>query len=40
VASAIVSLINAEMTSWYGSCAIEGMRYLTEFRRDKYVACR
>ena len=29
-----VSLINGEMTSWYGSRAIEGLRYLRELRRD------
>ncbi len=29
---AIVSLIDAEMTSWYGSRAIEGMRYMEKFR--------
>ena len=29
---AAVSLIDAEMTSWYGSRAIEGMRYLARFR--------
>jgi ABC-type Fe3+-hydroxamate transport system substrate-binding protein len=28
-----VSLIDAEMTSWYGSRAIAGMRYLVESRR-------
>jgi ABC-type Fe3+-hydroxamate transport system substrate-binding protein len=28
-----VHLIDAEMTSWYGSRAIEGLRYLREFRR-------
>jgi hypothetical protein len=27
-----VSLIDAEMTSWYGSRAIEGMRYLASMR--------
>ncbi len=27
-----VSLIDAEMTSWYGSRAIAGMRYLADFR--------
>lgn len=31
-AKAIVSLIDAEMTSWYGSRAIEGMRYMAKFR--------
>jgi ABC-type Fe3+-hydroxamate transport system substrate-binding protein len=30
--NAAVSLIDAEMTSWYGSRAIEGMRYLAEIR--------
>ena len=30
---AIVSLIDGEMTSWYGSRAIEGLRYLTEYTR-------
>jgi ABC-type Fe3+-hydroxamate transport system substrate-binding protein len=29
-----VRLIDAEMTSWYGSRAIEGLRYLREFRRS------
>jgi ABC-type Fe3+-hydroxamate transport system substrate-binding protein len=29
-----VSLIDAEMTSWYGSRAIAGMRYLGQLRRD------
>lgn len=28
-----VSLIDGEMTSWYGSRAIAGLRYLTDFRR-------
>jgi ABC-type Fe3+-hydroxamate transport system substrate-binding protein len=28
----VVSLIDGGMTSWYGSRAIEGMRYLREFR--------
>lgn len=28
----VVSLIDGEMTSWYGSRAIEGLRYLREFR--------
>jgi hypothetical protein len=27
-------LIDGEMTSWYGSRAIEGLRYLREFRRS------
>ena len=26
-----VSLIDGEMTSWYGSRAIEGLRYLAEY---------
>jgi ABC-type Fe3+-hydroxamate transport system substrate-binding protein len=30
-----VSIIDAEMTSWYGSRAIEGMRYLANIRSDK-----
>lgn len=29
-----VHLIDGEMTSWYGSRAIEGLRYLREFRRS------
>jgi ABC-type Fe3+-hydroxamate transport system substrate-binding protein len=29
-----VSLIDGEMTSWYGSRAIEGLAYLARFRRD------
>lgn len=29
-----VSLIDGEMTSWYGSRAIEGLRYLRELRGD------
>ena len=29
-----VRLIDGEMTSWYGSRAIEGLRYLGEFRRS------
>ncbi|HUF19145.1 MAG TPA: helical backbone metal receptor [Burkholderiales bacterium] len=32
--NAQVSLIDAEMTSWYGSRAVEGMRYLQILRRD------
>lgn len=28
-----VHLLDAEMTSWYGSRAIEGLRYLRQFRR-------
>ncbi|MGQ0579576.1 MAG: helical backbone metal receptor, partial [Betaproteobacteria bacterium] len=32
VASVTVSLIDAQMTSWYGSRAIEGMRYLASLR--------
>ncbi len=32
VATAEVSLIDAQMTSWYGSRAIEGMRYLARLR--------
>ena len=28
------ALIDGEMTSWYGSRAIEGLRYLGDFRRD------
>ena len=28
-----VALIDAEMTSWYGSRAIPGLRYLADFRR-------
>lgn len=40
VASAVplhvkVSLIDGEMTSWYGSRAIAGLRYLTDFRRRR-----
>jgi ABC-type Fe3+-hydroxamate transport system substrate-binding protein len=30
-----VSLIDGEMTSWYGSRAIEGLSYLRELRRDE-----
>ena len=33
VDGAEVSLIDGEMTSWYGSRAIEGLRYLTEYTR-------
>jgi len=33
-----VSLIDAQMTSWYGSRAIEGMRYLAGFRAGPEVA--
>ena len=29
---ATVSLIDGEMTSWYGSRAIEGMKYLSRLR--------
>jgi ABC-type Fe3+-hydroxamate transport system substrate-binding protein len=29
-----VSLIDGEMTSWYGSRAIEGLRYLAKYRAD------
>jgi ABC-type Fe3+-hydroxamate transport system substrate-binding protein len=29
-----VALIDGEMTSWYGNRAIEGLRYLTRYRRD------
>ncbi len=29
-----VSLIDGEMTSWYGSRAIEGMKYLPQYRRS------
>jgi ABC-type Fe3+-hydroxamate transport system substrate-binding protein len=29
-----VALIDGEMTSWYGSRAIEGLRYLSRFRRQ------
>lgn len=29
-----VSLIDGEMTSWYGSRAVEGLRYLVSFRRE------
>ncbi|HEX4107443.1 MAG TPA: helical backbone metal receptor [Solirubrobacteraceae bacterium] len=32
VPGAEVSLIDGEMTSWYGTRAIEGMRYLAEYR--------
>lgn len=32
--NARVSLIDAEMTSWYGSRAVAGMRYLHRLRRD------
>ena len=28
-----VALIDAEMTAWYGSRAIAGLRYLADFRR-------
>ena len=31
----VVSLIDAEMTSWYGSRAIAGMRYLAQLRRGR-----
>jgi ABC-type Fe3+-hydroxamate transport system substrate-binding protein len=34
VPGAHVSLIDGEMTSWYGSRAIEGLRYLTEFASE------
>ncbi|MSQ19933.1 MAG: cobalamin-binding protein [Betaproteobacteria bacterium] len=30
-----VALIDGEMTSWYGNRAIEGLRYLTRYRRDQ-----
>jgi ABC-type Fe3+-hydroxamate transport system substrate-binding protein len=33
VRSAEVSLIDGEMTSWYGSRAIAGLRYLTDYTR-------
>jgi hypothetical protein len=29
-----VALIDGSMTSWYGSRAIEGLAYLTDFRRN------
>jgi predicted glycosyl hydrolase (DUF1957 family) len=32
--NATVSPIDAELTSWYGSRAVEGMRYLQALRRD------
>jgi ABC-type Fe3+-hydroxamate transport system substrate-binding protein len=32
VSGATVSLIDGEMTSWYGSRAIEGLRYLARYR--------
>jgi ABC-type Fe3+-hydroxamate transport system substrate-binding protein len=31
-----VALIDGAMTSWYGSRAIAGLRYLLDFRRDLY----
>jgi len=31
-----VALIDGAMTSWYGSRAIPGLRYLLDFRRDLY----
>ena len=34
VPGARVSLIDGEMTSWYGSRAIEGLRYLGDYARD------
>ena len=34
--AARVDLIDAEMTSWYGSRAIEGLRYLRELRRSMF----
>ncbi len=34
--NSIVSLIDAEMTSWYGSRAIEGMRYLAGVRCGRW----
>lgn len=34
LAGKAVLLIDGEMTSWYGSRAIEGLRYLREFRRS------
>ena len=34
VPGARVSLIDGEMTSWYGSRAIEGLRYLGAYARD------
>jgi ABC-type Fe3+-hydroxamate transport system substrate-binding protein len=34
VPGAEVALIDGEMTSWYGSRAIQGMRYLTSLARD------
>lgn len=36
----VVSLIDAEMTSWYGSRAIAGMRYLAHTRRDGTARAR
>jgi ABC-type Fe3+-hydroxamate transport system substrate-binding protein len=33
MAGKTIALIDGEMTSWYGSRAIAGMNYLTEFRR-------
>jgi hypothetical protein len=36
---ATVSLIDAQMTSWYGNRAVEGMRYLADLRiRGRPVA--
>lgn len=34
-----VLLIDGEMTSWYGSRAIDGLRYLRAFRRELDAAC-
>ena len=36
--SVAVSLIDGEMTSWYGSRAIAGLRYLADFRRRALAA--
>jgi ABC-type Fe3+-hydroxamate transport system substrate-binding protein len=36
VAGAQVTLIDGEMTSWYGSRAIAGLRYLAELARDDH----
>jgi ABC-type Fe3+-hydroxamate transport system substrate-binding protein len=35
VPDAQVSLMDGEMTSWYGSRAIAGLRYLAEYTRDR-----
>jgi hypothetical protein len=29
-----VTLIDGEMTSWYGACAVAGLEYLAQMRRN------